>query len=87
MAELAAGRLVIEVHHYFLLCWATFQLADLRGKVAVGEASLQEAQQETLSLKEEVARRKQHGEILLARIRFLKVCVRVIGPTCVRHWL
>lgn len=58
------------------------QLAELRGKVSVGEASLQEAQQETLSLKEEVARRRQHAEILLARIRFLKVRVGLFrtGP-------
>ncbi|CAM9104558.1 unnamed protein product [Scytosiphon promiscuus] len=48
------------------------ELTELRGKVAVGEASMHEAQRRTLFLEEEVARRKQHGEILLARIRFLK---------------
>ncbi|CAN0242849.1 unnamed protein product [Ectocarpus sp. 12 AP-2014] len=44
----------------------------LREKVAIGEECLHDALQESLSLREEIARRKQHGEVLLARIRFLQ---------------
>ncbi|CAN0312733.1 unnamed protein product, partial [Ectocarpus sp. 4 AP-2014] len=46
--------------------------AALREKVAIGEECLHDALQESLSLREEIARRKQHGEVLLARIRFLQ---------------
>ncbi|CAM9511791.1 unnamed protein product, partial [Ectocarpus sp. 8 AP-2014] len=46
--------------------------AALREKVAIGEECLHDALQEALSLREEIARRKQHGEVLLARIRFLQ---------------
>eukprot|EP00752_Nemacystus_decipiens_P007446 g6655.t1 len=45
---------------------------ELRQRVAFGEECLQEALKETLSLRDEVAKRKQHGEVLLARIRVLK---------------
>ncbi|CAN0367135.1 unnamed protein product [Ectocarpus sp. 8 AP-2014] len=46
--------------------------AALREKVAIGEECLHDALQEALSLREEIARRKQHGEVLFARIRFLQ---------------
>ncbi|CAM9127295.1 unnamed protein product [Ectocarpus fasciculatus] len=46
--------------------------AALREKAAVGEECLHGALQEALSLREEIARRKQHGEVLLARIRVLQ---------------
>lgn len=49
------------------------QSAELRRQVALGEERLQEALNETLSLREEITQRKQHGEVLLARIRCLKV--------------
>lgn len=61
------------------------QSAELRRKVALGEECLQEAFNETMSLREEITKRKQHGEVLLARIRFLKVQFRRLGcksPTC-----
>ena len=51
----------------------TMQSAELRQKAALGEKRLQKASNEALSLRQEITRRKQHGEVLLARIRFLKV--------------
>ncbi|CAN0061628.1 unnamed protein product [Pylaiella littoralis] len=44
----------------------------LREKVALGEECLEEEFLTELSLREEIARRKQHGEVLLARIQTLQ---------------
>lgn len=64
------------------LCDA-MQSAELRQKVALGEECLQEALNEALSLREEITKRTQHGEILLARIRFLKVwCLVQASEMC-----
>eukprot|EP00904_Undaria_pinnatifida_P014021 jgi/Undpi1/974/HiC_scaffold_10.g04438.m1 len=46
--------------------------AELREKVLVGQQCLERALQDALSAREEIARRKHHGQILLARIRYLK---------------
>ena len=59
------------------------QSAELREKVLVGQQCLERALQDALSAREEIARRKHHGQILLARIRYLKVIQGVVrGARC-----
>ncbi|CAN0388923.1 unnamed protein product, partial [Laminaria digitata] len=48
------------------------QSAQLREKVLLGQQCLERALQEALAGREEIARRKHHGQVLLARIRYLK---------------
>ena len=49
------------------------QSAELREKVLLGQQCLERALQEALAGREEIARRKHHEQVLLARIRYLKV--------------
>lgn len=59
--------------HAACRCRSNTQSTQLREKVTVAEESLKEEVEKGLSLREEIVRRKQHGEMLLARIRFLQV--------------
>lgn len=54
------------------------QSAELREKVRLGEECMKEALQEALTMREEITKRKQHGQILLARIRFIQVRSSII---------
>lgn len=64
-------------HAAFLFFVPHIQSNMLREKVSLGEECLEEEFLTELSLREEIARRKQHGEVLLARIQTLQV--RAVG--------
>lgn len=48
----------------------------MRDQVMRAQRGLEEALREVLATREEVNRRKQHGEVLLARLGFLQVVSR-----------